>query len=178
MDNVISFELTQKLNELSLLDSVNTEFVYHNIKLDYLGMDDEASVIWTSNEISLEDIDSAKEYKKEFERLKDYYSSDLDTINQFILKQQEEFKSFNISFDEQNHEKEFKDSFKKMKDRYSESLIFYKTLTLEEFKELIKNKVPEEIIENYFSDNLTAFYFNIKDAEEMLTYLLENKILK
>lgn len=173
MNDVLSIELTKVLNEMWLLKDVETECVYHNIEVDWT--EDTYSVDWISEEITIDSFYDADCYKKEFERLKKYYNTDVEIL---IENQKKEFKKFNIDFNEEEHDIDYRKSHNYFVEKYSKPLIFYKALNLQEFKEFVKKNVPEEIIEWYFSDTLTSFYFNIKDAEELLKYLLENNILK
>jgi len=55
----------------------------------------------------------------------------------------------------------------------------YKTLTLEEAKDLIYKKFPEEDVSDYIKwySKEEIFYFSIEDIENMLEYLLDNYLI-
>lgn len=174
MENIINKELSEQLNKLWLLDNFETEYIYHNILIDYLWMDDQWNVEWINNEIDVDEIYEANQKLSEFKRIKNYC---LNFNEEYFAKEYETLWA-TLHFSKDEYIAWYKEMNTQTLEKFKWELKFFKTLTLSEFKSFLKSNINENIIKNYFSDNLSVFYFDINEAEKMLKYLLDNDLIK
>lgn len=189
MENIISLELTTKLNKFRILDNLETNCVYHNIETESVWMwGDWYEVIWISNEIVLEDTEEAMNYLNEVTKLKNRYSKRFDEKE--YSKQYDSLKRNILDWTKEEFIQSYRNKYEANAKKFEWELIFLKTLTKNEVIEFLKEHTSDEngyqkiwdaytktgwkwgsVIEMFFELN------NIETLEKIINYLLENNLL-